>query len=58
MNEIIIGGNGITVYGIRGQHPVYAGEVAIIGERGCLLCICKNDPELIKLSIFSHSKEG
>mgnify|MGYP001570439729 CR=1 FL=1 len=38
------------------QYVIPAGEVGIADRRG-LLCICKNDPELIRLSIFSHTEE-
>ena len=55
--EIITGGARTYVYGVAERLPVPAGYVAIIGDRGDLLCICKNDVELIKLSIFSHGEE-
>ena len=53
-NDFIIYQPGEVVRTPCGQYTsIREGEVGIADSRG-LLCICKNDAELIRLSIFSR----
>lgn len=53
-NDFIIYQPGDVAKSPSGQYiPIPAGSVGIADSRG-LLCICKNDAELIRLSIFSR----